>query len=259
SISGGGNPWSYSMAQAFLAAQAAGIFIAISAGHEGPDPSTTEKSAPWDTSVAASSHDRIISINDKQIHNFIGGDTSPPGTITGRSNTGAITATIVYAGDYANTNDDPANDPAQCLVPYPAGTFSGQIVLCDRGDNARVEKAQNVATGGAGGFVLANLQGGSTNLEHDAYQVPGIHISANDGDIIKTWLATGSGHSATITEVTVSTHIGQADTVASFSSRGPNLTVPDIMAPTVAAPGVSTYAAYSDQQFGHDISGGAPA
>ncbi len=259
SISGGGNPWSYSMAQAFLAAQDAGIFVAISAGNSGPDPSTTPKSAPWYTSVAASTHDRIITINDKQIHNFIGGDTSPPGTITGRSNTGAISATIVYAGDYANTNDDPANDPAQCLAPYPAGTFSGEIVLCDRGDIARVEKAQNVAAGGAAGFVLANVQGGSTNLEHDAYQVPGIHISANDGDTIKTWLATGTGHSATITEITVSTTVGQADRLASFSSRGPNLTVPDIMAPTVAAPGVSTYAAYSDQQFGHDISGSAPA
>ncbi|MCP4413195.1 MAG: S8 family serine peptidase [Gammaproteobacteria bacterium] len=259
SLSGGGDPWSYSMAQAFLAAQDAGIFVAISAGNTGPAPSTTEKSAPWYTSVAAATHDRIININDKQIRNFIGGDTSPPGTITGQSNTGTITATIVYAGDYTNANDDPANDPAQCLAPYPAGTFSGQIVLCDRGDIARVEKAQNVAAGGAAGFVLANLQDGSTNLVNDAYQVPGIHVSATDGDTIKTWLATGAGHSATITESTVSTTIGQADIVASFSSRGSNLTVPDIMAPTVAAPGVSIYAAYSDQQFGHDISGTAPA
>jgi len=258
SISGGGNPWSYSMAQVFLAAQDAGIFVAISAGNSGPDISTTEKSAPWYTSVAASTHNRIINKNDKQIHNFMGGDTPAPGTIAGRSDTGAITATIVYAGDHPINLED-SDTAAQCLVPYPAGTFNGEIVLCDRGDIARVEKASNVAAGGAGGFVLANLQGGDANLVPDAYVVPGIHVSADDGDAIKTWLKTGTGHTASITGITVSTSVGQADMLASFSSRGPNLDVPNIMAPTVAAPGVSIYAAYSDQQFGHDVSGSAPA
>ena len=47
--------------------------------------------------------------------------------------------------------------------------------------------------------------------------------------------------------------------MADFSSRGGNNTVPDVMTPSVTAPGVSIYAAYSDQQFGHDNTGTAPA
>ncbi|NNJ73453.1 MAG: S8 family serine peptidase, partial [Enterobacterales bacterium] len=52
---------------------------------------------------------------------------------------------------------------------------------------------------------------------------------------------------------------GQADQLAGFSSRGPNVTVADIMMPTVTAPGVGIYAAYSDQQYGQDVSGPAPS
>ncbi len=249
SISGGGDPWTNPSEQAFLAAQEAGIFAAVSAGNDGPDAMTTEKSAPWYTAVAAATHGREV-VFDKSIGSFTGGDSTLP-DITGKSATTGITASIVYAGDFNNPND--ANgDSAQCLKPFPAGTFSGQIVVCDRGTIARVEKAVNVRDGGAGGYVLANLQGGATNIESDVFVIPGIQINADDGDALKAWLAKGTGHTATISASTGKTVIGQADKTASFSSRGPNSSVPDIMTPSVTAPGVSIYAAYSDQQFGHD-------
>ena len=38
---------------------------------------------------------------------------------------------------------------------FPAGTFSGQIVVCERGVHGRVAKGESVAAGGAGGFILA--------------------------------------------------------------------------------------------------------
>ena len=52
SISGGGNPWDYSIARAFLNAQEAGVFVAVSAGNSGPDDGSTVKNAPWYSSVA---------------------------------------------------------------------------------------------------------------------------------------------------------------------------------------------------------------
>ncbi len=257
SISGGGNPWDYSIAQAFLAAQEAGIFVAVSAGNNGPDLATTVKNAPWYNSVAASSHGRQINYSSsKTIGSFSGGSTAAPGTISGSGRTlGLANTAIVYAGDFDNPNDQPGDDPAQCLAPFPEGTFSGQIVVCDRGAIARVQKAENVAAGGAGGYVLANLNvsGDGSNLVNDTYVVPGIQISATDGTALKTWLATGSGHTATISTTTASTSIGAFDDIAGFSSRGPNVTVPDIMSPTMTAPGESIYAAYADQQFGHDV------
>ena len=256
SISGGGNPWASSTELGFLAAQEAGIFSSVSAGNDGPDANTTSKNAPWYTVVGASTHGREVAF-EKEIGGFTGGDTELE-AIEGKSASGGITASIVWAGDYPNSND-PDGDPAQCLQPFPEGTFDGEIVVCDRGAIARVSKAINAEAGGAGGFVLGNIDGGSNTVANDVYVVPGIHITAEDGNALRTWLATGEGHTATITAADGELQIGQADDMADFSSRGSNNTVPDIMTPSVTAPGVSIYAAYSDEQYGHDETGTAPA
>ncbi len=257
SISGGGNPWESSSEMTFLAAQQAGIFSSVSAGNSGPNASTTEKSAPWYTVVGAATHGRVVAF-DKEVGSFTGGD-SELADIPGSSASGGYTGKIVWAGDYTNAND-PDGDPAQCLQPFPEGTFtSGEIVVCDRGAIARVQKAINAAAGGASGFVLANVDGGSNSVANDVYVVPGIHIDIDNGNLLRAWLASGSDHMATITAAEGELRIGQADDTADFSSRGPNSYVHDIMTPSVTAPGVSIYAASADQQFGHDVNGPAPS
>ncbi|SEL57595.1 GlyGly-CTERM domain-containing protein [Colwellia chukchiensis] len=256
SISGGGDPWASSTEQAFLSAQEAGIFSSVSAGNGGPDAFTTAKSAPWYTVVGASTHGREVAF-EKEIGNFTGGD-SELAAIEGNSASGGITASIVWAGDYTNAND-PEGDPAQCLEPFPEGTFDGEIVVCDRGAIARVQKAINVADGGAGGFVLANIDGGANSVANDVYVIPGIHIDNANGNALRTWLASGTDHMATITAAEGELKIGQADDMADFSSRGPNGYVADIMTPSVTAPGVSIYAAYADQHFGRDGTTPAPS
>lgn len=257
SISGGDFPWDGPLNRAWLNAHNAGIFVAQSAGNDGPDDATTDKHAPWMTAVAATSHGISVSY-EKSITNFSGGSYTPA-AMQGFSNTGSITADIVYAGDFPNGND-PSGDPGQCLEPYPAGTFSGQIVVCDRGDIARIQKAKNVAEGGAAGYVLANVQGGDSFLANDAYVVPGIHIDADAGDALKQWLASGSGHRVTITEATaeVVTDETTADKLADFSSRGPNSSI-STLSPVISAPGVEIYAAWADEHYGHEESGPAPA
>ncbi|MFQ3206155.1 MAG: subtilisin family serine protease [Glaciecola sp.] len=250
SVSGGGQPWNSSTELAFLSARNAGIFVATSAGNSGPSAGSIFKSAPWYTAVAASEHGRVINYA-KQLTDFSGGNTdlSP---LDGTSNTAGITASIVYAGDFINAND-PNNDSAQCLQPFPAGTFNGQIVVCDRGEIARIQKAVNVRDGGAGGYVLGNVFTGSDDLANDRYVVPGIHIKTTQASLLRNWLATGSNHVATITassgELTISPQ--REDVLAGFSSKGPNNSI-STLAPTIGAPGVQIYAAYSDQQFGHD-------
>lgn len=250
SISGGFQPWESSTELAFLSARNAGIFVATSAGNSGPDAGSTSKHAPWYTAVAASEHGRTVGY-EKQLNNFTGGDSSL-GTIVGTSNSGGISAPIVYAGDFTNPND-PNNDPAQCLQPFPADTFSGQIVVCDRGEIARVDKAVNVKAGGAGGYVLANVVGGADNLANDQYVVPGIHISAASSTLLRAWLASGSDHAATITASSGGLVIDptRVDVLANFSSKGPNGSI-STLTPTIGGPGVEIYAAYADQQFGHD-------
>ena len=250
SISGGGDPWRDSTERAFLTAQNIGIFVATSAGNDGSGVSSSDKHSPWYTSVAASQHGRENALV-KEIGNFTGGATTLD-PISGQSNTGALTADIVYAGDFINPND-PDNDPAQCLQPFPNNTFNGQIVVCDRGEIARVEKAVNVSAGGAGGFVLANVQGGDTFFDFDIYVIPGIHINADDGDRLKAWLASGSNHRARITNSQATQTIvpEDVDVLAGFSSRGPNMTI-STLTPSITAPGVQIYSAYADRRFGQD-------
>jgi subtilisin family serine protease len=250
SISGGGQPWNSSTELAFLAAQNAGIFVATSAGNSGPSAGSTVKYAPWYTAVAASEHGRSISYQ-KQLTNFSGGNTNLS-SLTGTSNSGGITAPIVYAGDFSNPND-PNNDPAQCLEAFPAGTFSGQIVVCDRGEIARVQKAVNVRDGGAGGYVLGNVVGGSDNLANDQYVVAGIHLQSAQASLLRNWLAFGSNHVATITASSGNIIINQQreDVLAGFSSKGPSNSI-STLTPAIGGPGVQIYAAWADQQFGHD-------
>src|SRR2546430_4000803 len=42
---------------AFLQAAAAGVFVSAAAGNSGPTPSTVDNAMPWETTVAAGTHD----------------------------------------------------------------------------------------------------------------------------------------------------------------------------------------------------------
>ncbi|WP_338056262.1 S8 family serine peptidase [Shewanella pneumatophori] len=249
SIGGGSrNPWNSADALAFLSARKAGIHVATSAGNSGPGPETVGSpgDAPWLTTVAAYTHDRDFS--EKDIGSFTGGDTTAPEALAGKAMTGEYTGSVVYAGDFENAND-PDNDPAQCLEPFPAETFAeNSIVVCDRGSIARVDKGRNVLAGGASALVLANLQGGADSVVADAHVLPAIHIDADKGDALKAWLASGADHMATISGTEVIQDEKLARIAAGFTSRGPNKSVPDVIAPSIAAPGVSIFAAYADDQ-----------
>lgn len=229
-----GNPWADANAQAFLSARAAGVFVATSAGNSGPGPETvgSPADAPWLLSVAASTHDRAL---ENALIDISGGDTPAPADIAGRSLTTSLpSAPIVYAGDFGD---------ALCLAPFAAGTFDGEIVVCDRGENARVEKADNVAAGGAIGFVLANDEANGASLNGDGYAVPGVHITFEDGVALKEWLASGEGHVAAIQGTVPSANRVDGDVMAGFSSRGPNIVAPSVIKPDITAPGVDIIAA----------------
>ncbi|GAA4875770.1 S8 family serine peptidase [Ferrimonas pelagia] len=262
SIGGGESfPWEDAVELAFLSAREAGINVAAAAGNSGPYFFSTDHTSPWLTSVAATTHERVFSVPEKTVGSFSGGTTLPSSDeYSGNSISGAITAPVVYAGDYDNPNSDLA--PELCAAPFPADTFSADkdgnplsdapIVLCYRGEVARLEKAVNVQAGGAGGLIHANMDwsGDSATLVDDPFVIPGIHISRRDGDQIKTWLADGSDHRASITAASPERLVdpANADFIADFSSRGPSWTNANYLVPNIAAPGVSVYAAWTNDQ-----------
>ncbi|MBY5922445.1 S8 family serine peptidase [Ferrimonas balearica] len=251
----GAFPWESPIEMAFLAAREAGISVAASAGNSySPQYSSQARGAidhlsPWLTSVAATTHGRGIEVINKSLTGMSGGDTPAPADVDGGGITQGYSGPIVLAADYGD---------ARCNEPFAAGTFdlapdgtpfaSAPIVVCERGDIARVTKAVNAAAGGAGGFILYNSVswGLEAGIANDAYSIPGIHVDYYVGRDLKSWLGSGAGHMATITAAEVVTTETRADYVADFSSRGPNLANPDVMSPNLAAPGVAIYAAYAD-------------
>jgi subtilisin family serine protease len=248
SIGGGSvDPWTDADALAFLNARRAGIFVSASAGNDGPGAGTigSPADAPWVMAVGASTHDRKI-VN--ALIDMAGGGGTPPGNIEGKSLTGPLgSRPIVYAGDFGAPlcgAGVAAADGSAEINPFPPGTFSGQIVVCDRGTYGRVEKAQNVAEGGAGGFVLANDLANGDSLTGDAYPIPGVHVSYDDGVALKAWLASGTGETAAIRGTTLDIAAANGDVMASFSSRGPNPASGDLLKPDVTAPGVDILAAF---------------
>lgn len=255
----GGSPWASTTAQAFLSARAAGIFVAASAGNDGPGPGTAGRgnSAPWVAGVAATSHDRRFP--DKLLTDLAGGDTPAPPALTGLAITGGFGGRIVYARDFpvGNPGEPNFDEPEQCLAPFPAGTFApDMIVVCDRGTIARVDKGRNVRDGGAGALILGNLSGAAPSVDADPHVIPAIHVDAAQADALRAWLSSGGGHTGTITAAEQPVpDLGVADVMASFSSRGPYDAF-DILAPSVAAPGLAIFAAGAQVLFDHP---GAPS
>jgi subtilisin family serine protease len=249
SIGGGStDPWTDVNAIAFLNAQSAGVFASVAAGNDGPGEATlgAPADAPWVTAVAASTHAR------KFLNALIGmtGGTNPPANMTGLGVTsGYGPATIVYAGDYVYPlcGDGPANSATgeAAINPFPPGTFHGEIVLCDRGTYGRVEKGQNVMEGGAGGYVLANDAASGDSLVGDAFTLPGVALTYTQGVTVKAWLRTAGTHSANIQGETIDVRDSNGDVMASFSSRGPDSSVPSVLKPDVSAPGVDILAAFA--------------
>ncbi|GAB4578791.1 MAG: hypothetical protein Fur0022_15280 [Anaerolineales bacterium] len=233
SISGSDAPWDDVVDLAFLDAFNAGIYVSASAGNNGPGASTVAHTGPWNATTAASTHNRALI---EYLQGMVGGNTTPPADIQGAGFTAPYSAhEIVYAGDFGD---------ALCLNPFPPGTWTnGEIVICDRGTNARVQKGANVLAGGAGGYVLANDIGNGNSIVADPHFLPAVHIGYNDGVTLKTWVADGgTSHVGAISGTIVDYSASNGDVLAGFSSRGPSQY--DLMAPDNTAPGVSVWAAY---------------
>ena len=238
SVGGGASdPWNDTDALAFLAAREAGIHVAVAAGNDGPGAETVGSpgNAPWLTTVAAYTHDR--SFTDKEV-TFTGGDYDLE-TLTGKGATSGVTGEVVSAADFGQ---------AGCLDTFEADTFTGKIVVCERGDIARVAKGSNVLAGGAAGLVLINLDGGAETVDADLHALPAVHLDAAQGALLTDWLASGSGHTVSFNASELESDASKADIAASFTSRGPESIMNRWLTPHISAPGVEIYGANTEYQ-----------
>jgi subtilisin family serine protease len=228
---------------AFLFAADAGVFVAASAGNSGPGAATVAHPSPWITTVAAGTHDRLFEADV-----VLGNGASYTGASIQENGTGELP--MVYSADVGLAGED----PEQVRLCYP-GTLdpalvAGTMVLCDRGQIARVAKSQAVAMANGSAMILANVGPGSLNA--DLHSVPSVHVISDDGDAIRTYVTTDAAPTGFLTP-RVSGSDPDAPEVAAFSSRGPLQASADLLKPDIMAPGVDILAASAPPDTGRDF------
>jgi subtilase family protein/fibronectin type III domain protein/PA domain-containing protein/peptidase inhibitor I9 len=231
SISGGQTPLN-SVSVAFLFANDAGVYVSASAGNSGPGPSTVNHISPWYTTVAASTQNR----------SFVGTATlGGGGTHQGVTLTAGLGSTPLV--DSADAGSE------LCFVGglNPA-VVAGKIVLCQRGVNARVEKSLAVKDAGGVGMILYNVND-VQSLNTDNHYVPTLHVNFTSGSAIKKYIDS-AGTRATASLSGGQKVFGGGNTMADFSSRGPNLFGSgDVLKPDTTNVGVNVLAGASPEQM----------
>lgn len=234
SISGSQTSSADLVEQAFYRASLANVFVAASAGNSGPGNAVAHIS-PWLTTVAASTHGR----------NLVADATLASGVkYTGASvNAAALPSTPLIRAEDAGVGGGNANlcfsgTPAAGQVLLDPAKVTGKIVICTRGNNARVDKSLAVRNAGGVGMIMADNGSG---LVAEAHSVPTVHVSQADGNAVKAYaVAQGAGARASIG--TFYNQPKPAPVMASFSSRGPNMGDPNVLKPDLTAPGVDVIA-----------------
>jgi subtilisin family serine protease len=233
SISGSSTNFLDAAEISFLFAADAGVFVAASAGNDGPTASTVAHPSPWITTVAAGTHNRQTLGSAKlgngtTVNGVSVAATAASGPVinaTAAVMAGATATAARLCFTAADNGGTPALDPAK---------VAGKVVVCERGTNARVAKSQAVFDAGGVGMILVNTSPNSLNA--DFHAVPTVHLADTDRVAVEAYAAM-AGATATVTKATI-TYDAPAPFTASFSSRGPLLAGNgDLLKPDVIAPG----------------------
>lgn len=148
-----------------------GVFVATSAGNEGPTAMSVTNLAPWLATVGAGTIDRNfpaeIVLGDGRRMSGVSLYSGKPLTNTmlplfypGRS--GGLSASLCMENSI---------DPS---------VVSGKIVICDRGSSPRVAKGMVVKDAGGVAMVLANGAANGEGLVGDAHVLPACSVGENE-------------------------------------------------------------------------------
>lgn len=235
----GGTSLTDPVEQAFFGAANAGVVAVASAGNDGPGNQVAHIS-PWHTTVGASTHNRefqaTVTLGNGQRYTGASMNTEPlpaeelvDASIVGLPGANAARLAFCYSASF--NGGQALLDPAK---------VAGKVVICNRGENDRVDKSRAVRE--AGGVGMIQVDNGS-GLVADMHSVPSVHVTAADGQRIRSYAAASAANAtAAISKFVVGTSALNAPIMAAFSSRGPNRADPNVLKPDVTAPGVDIIA-----------------
>jgi subtilisin family serine protease len=232
---------------ALLAASDAGVLSVVAAGNDGPSPATilSPSGAPWVLTVGASSRagrkfEAAIRINSPD---SVAGDyASREASFTPLlEDEGPITAELVLADD-GEASGGSTYDGCQSLVND--SDLDGQVALLQRGGCDFEDKIVNAEAAGAIAAVVFNNQSDLIIMSgnRDSVTIPAVMIGQADGQTLLTELQADAIIEVTLDKTLFIEQPDDGNVMGNFSSRGPNLTAPDILKPDVTAPGVNILA-----------------
>ncbi|XP_061998353.1 subtilisin-like protease SBT4.4 [Rosa rugosa] len=203
-----------------------GILTSHSAGNRGPGAGTVTSVAPWMLAVAASSKDRRII--DKAV---LGSRTLVGASVNSFILKGSFP--LIYGKDASSKCPEynATNCEDGCL---DSNSVRNKIVLCDQPNG--VYEADRA---GARGTIFYNPIPDDASL----FPMPAVGLRSEDYNVAISYTNSTKDPQASISK---SENIKDpaAPEVVSFSSRGPNQILPEIIKPDVTGPGVTIIAAY---------------
>ena len=235
---------------ALLAAANAGVLAVVAAGNDGPFDGTilSPAGAPWVLTVGAATRtgDRFDDLLRIDAPEDLAGDITVKEaafTPTLLSN-GAVTGTLVLVDD-GDTTGGTTYDGCTALVN--GSELEGNIAFLQRGgpiDCTFEVKVRNAEDAGAIAVVVFNNNGefiimGGTR---GSVNIPAVMTGLADGEAILATLQNDETVEVTLDKSLTLVIPESGNVLADFTSRGPNLTAPDILKPDVIAPGVNILA-----------------
>jgi subtilisin family serine protease len=270
SISGGVSPWSDTVSVAFRNAVDAGLFIAASAGNDGPGAGSTNHTEPWVETVAASTKDNVVGFRFNLTQ-----PSSPPETQDRPLRPAAPPLPTESLVDVpvvrSPTFDDGSNDGCS---PFAADTFTvpdlpaADTIFLDGFDPAvepdRLAAVavlaldQNASNCASGARRQAALDAGAIGVifvDRDFINLgaSGTSWSMLRADWDAVWAVIGSNpeHARASLLLPAGSFPQRGDVVADFSSRGPRASGGQyLVKPDITAPGVDILAAYTAEEGG---------
>ena len=215
-------------------AASVGVIVVASAGNSGDthyitgSPGVSGRTISVASSVDSGISFLAIRVNSPPaiagLYEAATADFGPPLTEEG------VTGDVVY----------PAANQNGC-APFPAGTFTGRIALIDRGACEFSTKVFNAQEAGAIAVIIVNNVPGAppsqmgAGVDAPRVNIPSVMISFEDGALIKEQLADGQTVNVTLSSEFRIDRPDIADTLSTFSSRGPRR-VDTMLKPDIAAP-----------------------